>query len=35
MISVWNLLWIVPLSGCFGFGIAACLMAVKDEKEEG
>ena len=34
MISAWNLLWIVPLSGCLGFGIAALIMAAHDGRDD-
>ena len=34
MISVWHLLWIVPLSGAVGFLTMAFFSALKDIEEE-
>ena len=33
MISLWNLLWIVPLSGSFGFVMAAVMAASSRDRE--
>ncbi len=33
MMSVWHLLWIVPLSACFGFAVAAMLKAGETSHE--
>lgn len=30
MISAWNLIWILPISACFGFSICALMQAGAD-----
>lgn len=32
MISLWHLLWIIPVSGSFGFVLCALLCAIPEQK---
>jgi hypothetical protein len=34
MISIWHLLWIVPLSGIIGYATAAILTFASEERNE-